>query len=533
VPVDDLPDASATPLTTSRSDAEILATAKGGGFLVGGTFFAFAVRFLIALVLARSLGAAQYGLYVLAISAATLVSGISLVGLDDAMVRYVAIYLGRKDQEGIGGALQIGVGVGTVLGLLSGAILFVLAQPIAVDVFHTPALEPLLKLFAFVVPFLSLSNTLLGTARGFKRMDYAAYSEKGVQSLVRLGLVVILWLPGWLTVKSAAVAFALSDVASSIVLIMLLNRIYPMERVLQRGQRRDTRAIFHFAIPLWMSGLLRQFRRNIQKVMLGALATVAAVGIFSIANTITLVAGVAAGAIYVASRPLFAQQHDRGDKHALGALYKATTRWSLVLYMPFFLIMVLYPSQLLHVFGQEFTAGAAALVIVSFSQLADAATGTCQGMIDMTGHTRAKLANAILYTVLLVGSGWLLIPPYGLIGAAWSAVIAEVGVNGVSLAEVWFFEHLFPFDRTFWKPGLAALIAYAAGLGLRQVHPGGGGIIAVGAQSVLIMGLFAGLLLLFRLEPEDRMIIDSALAKLGKRLRRGGDASSDVGSVVE
>jgi len=186
--------------------------------------------------------------------------------------------------------------------------------------------------------------------------------------------------------------------------------------------------------------------------------------------------------------------------------------------VPFFLVMVLYPTQLMNVFGKAFTAGATALVIVAFSQMADAATGTCQGMIDMTGHTRAKLANAILYTVLLVGSSAVLIPRSGLVGAAWASVIAEVGVNVVSLTEVWYFERLFPFDRSFWKPAVAAVVAFAVGSVLRQVHPEGG-IFAVAIQGVVITSVFAGLLLLFRLEPEDRMVIDNAIGKL-RQMRR-------------
>jgi hypothetical protein len=81
----------------ARSDAQhdhILAAARGTGFLALGSFFEVGVRFLIALMLARLLGADSYGLYVLAVSAATLFASFSALGLDDAMVRYVAIRSG-------------------------------------------------------------------------------------------------------------------------------------------------------------------------------------------------------------------------------------------------------------------------------------------------------------------------------------------------------------------------------------------------------------------------------------------------------
>ena len=66
-----------------------------------------------------------------------------------------------------------------------------LARPIAEGVFSEPRLTHMLQLLAFVVPFLTISNVLAGTARGFGRMDYTALAENVVQSLVRLVLLAI------------------------------------------------------------------------------------------------------------------------------------------------------------------------------------------------------------------------------------------------------------------------------------------------------------------------------------------------------
>ncbi len=473
---------------------DILATAKGGGFLAAGTVFEFATRFVIALILARSLGANDYGLYVLAISAASLFAGISLLGTDDAMVRYVAILSGRRDDDGVTGTMQIGFGMALLGGLVMGGILFLCAGPIAVDLFHAPELARVLHLFAVVVPFLAVSNTLLGMARGFRRMDYAALSQNVLQSLVRVVLVAIFALGGWLHLYAAAIAFGLSDVAASLALIALLNREFPLKRSLDLRARRDLRAIFGFALPLWLAGLLRQFRRNIQNVMLGVMSSVANVGIFAIANRVNLVAGVSSQSIYIASRPLMAQLHDRRDHEALGGLYTATTRWTFGINIPFFLVMVLYPGSLLLAFGKPFVAGATSLVILACGQMVDAGTGTCQGMIDMTGHTRVKLANAVALTTLLIGGGALLIPRWGVVGAAVASFVAVSSVNVASIVEVWMFEKLIPFDRSFLKPALAGLGAFVAGLFLRARMPVVTSTAAL-FQAAIVSIVYIGLLL--------------------------------------
>jgi O-antigen/teichoic acid export membrane protein len=508
------------PTPAAEGSAHILATAKGGGFLAAGTVFEYAVRFLIGIVLARGLGATDYGLYVLAISASSLFAGISLLGTDDAMVRYVAIRVGRDDPDGVAGTLQIGLGVAVAGGLVMGLVLFLLAEPIATGLFERPEFAVVLRFFAFVVPFLSLSNTLLGMARGFKRMDAAAISQNGVQSVVRLVLMVLLAVTGTLSLYPASIAFGVADIAASLALIHFLNREFPLRHVLRPGARRDLRAIFGFALPLWLSGLMRQFRHNIQNVMLGVMATVSNVGIFAVAGRINTVSDVATNSVYVAARPAMAQLHDRKDRGPLQELYAATTRWTLTANIPFFLPMVLIPQSLLLIFGEQFTAGEEALVILACATMVNAATGTCQGMLDMTGHTGVKLVNTIVNTLLLVGVGIWAIPRWDVVGAAAASFVAVTIVNLGSLAEVWVLERLWPYDRTFIKPVVAGVLGLLGGLALRAWMPIERPLPALIQASVVVAG-YVGLLLALGMEPQDRAIVDRGLLRIGQTARRG------------
>ena len=43
-------------------ERNMLQTAKGGGFLAAGSLFEFGIRFVIAFLLARVLGATEYGM---------------------------------------------------------------------------------------------------------------------------------------------------------------------------------------------------------------------------------------------------------------------------------------------------------------------------------------------------------------------------------------------------------------------------------------------------------------------------------------
>jgi O-antigen/teichoic acid export membrane protein len=144
-----------------------------------------------------------------------------------------------------------------------------------------------------------------------------------------------------------------------------------------------------------------------------------------------------------------------------------------------------------------------------------AATGTCQGLIDMTGHTRVKLANAILNTVVLVGGGAVLIPRYGVIGAAVASLIAIATVNVASVLEVWVLERHLPFDRDWWKPLVAGLGALALGLTLRSLTGVGTDLVPAVLQGAVVSAAYVGLVLALGLAPDDRLVVGRALGRIG------------------
>ena len=308
----------------------------------------------------------------------------------------------------------------------------------------------------------------------------------------------------------------MADIAAGITLIVLLDREFGWRQVVRGGLRRDVREVFGFAFPLWVSGLLRQFRANIQNLLVGTLGTVAGVGILSVANRINDAASLGSQSVFIASRPLMAQLHDRGDHDELRALYRTTTRWTLTANVPFFLVTALFPATLLQVFGAQFTDGATALVLVAMAQMISAATGTCQGMLDMTGHTRLKLANTIGLTVLLIGGGALMIPRWGVVGAAASTLLAIGTVNIAAVVEVWNLEHLQPYDGTFVKPVAAALAVGLGGLALRAALPPAS--IGAGLVEATMVGLaYLGLLIVLGLEPDDRLVLERVVGRMRRR----------------
>ena len=494
---------------------ELVALATGGGLLAGGQIFEMAARLGIAVLLTRSLGPDDYGLYVIAISVAAVYSGVSTLGLDRAMVRYVAILSARRDNGGLWGALQIGFWVSGVVSVAMGTVLFVLAETLSVDIFDEPALAEPLRVMAVIVPFLTISNVLRGVAHGFRRMGVTVLAENVVQTIVRLGLLAGFVLWSSLDLTLALLSFGASDLAASVVMIALLKKTVPHEKELRVTARRDTREIFRFAVPLWLSGMLRQFRRNIQVLLLGALSVASDVALFAVAASVNLLGRVSYLSILAAVKPIVATLHDQGKREELARVYLTATRWTFSFNIPFFVVVVFLREPILEVFGAEFAAGSTVLLVLAGAELANAGTGICNSLIDMTGHARLKLANSVVWMVIQVGGAAILIPRWGVMGAAASSFLAIVVVNVVTVVQMLLLEDLWPYDRTFWKPLAAGLGAAVTGIGLAIWLPAPTGIAVHAIHALTICGVYAGLLASSGVGSDERFV----LAQLNDRRR--------------
>lgn len=501
-----------------KFEQNVLLTAKGGGIIATGRFFTYGSRFVLAFMLARLLGAEQYGLYSLALTTGAILGSVATFGLDSALVRYVAILNSRRDERGLWGALQIGVGFSTVLSSLFTVGLYALAYPIATQVFHEPQLTPLLQATSMMVPFLTLSDVLAGATRGFKKMQYSVIAQDFAQLLVRLILTGAFAIIG-LSPLTAIVIFTIADVVSSVFLVYFLNKEFRLRRPL-RDARRDTREIVGFSLPLWISGLLSTFRNNIETMLLGALNTVTGVGIFTVAGNINLVGHMLFNAISLSSKPIIAELHGNGEIGQMNRLYRTTSRWAFTIYLPAFIITVLFPVPLLSIFGESFVDGAGALRVLAVAELVNVLTGNAGTVIDMTGYTKLKLANSIIQIILSMGVNVLLIPRWGLMGAAVGSLLGVSMVNMLRMAEVRYLFHTWPYDRSFTKPVLAAFLSIAVVLVVGSFLPPSDGLIDMIVRSAVVMALYFGLVLLLGLPPEETAVVGRTRQWANKRLTR-------------
>jgi O-antigen/teichoic acid export membrane protein len=497
-----------------KSDDYVVTAAKGSGIMTFGKLVEYVGRFAIAFLLARILGAEQYGLYSLALSAAAILTTLSLLGMDDAILRNVAVSKSRNDDQSLWGMLQLTFGFTFLASVISGIVLYIFAEPIAEVIFSEPLLTPMLQLVAIIIPMLTLGEMLLSATQGFKRMEYGVIARDFVQGPFRLVLLCILALIN-LNAFTAMITFGIADLTGSIALVYFLNKEFPLKRS-PSDSKRDVRGLLAFSFPFWFSDVLNTVRKNIQVMMLGSLSTITSAGIFTIVDRVNLISIITYRSVQTSIRPIIAELQSKDRWQDIEHLYQTSTRWGLLVNIPMTLIMVLFSEEILLIFGESFVEGGLALTVLALAEFVKVLTGMSGTIIDMSGLNRLKLVNSIFQVVLAVGINVYLIPRWGLMGAAAAGFISISVMNLLRMIEVFIVYRILPFNRMLIKPFAAGTAALITVLILGTLIDVERNLVTLIIGVALVIAIYSGVLYIQGLPEDDRLVIKRTINKIKK-----------------
>lgn len=492
--------------------------AKGSGTLFAGRLFAWGIRFGIAVMLARMLGASGYGVYNLALSVATIGGILPLLGLDTAIVRFTAIFAGRGEWASVRANLRLMLRLSVAVSLLATVGLIIFAEPVAGALLHDQRLAPLVVISALMVPTLVLNIQLGSALRGLRRIADEVLADQVAQPLIRVALLLMLVFVG-LTVSQALLAWTIASLAATALLAFLVLRALPRHDA-GDGARLSAGELLKFSGPVFLSNIVSKSGPQLQTLLLGALSTVGAVGVFAVATSVNLIGSLFHSSLVSAATPLFAAAQDLEHRSTLERLYQLTSKWSLTLNLPIFLAVVAYPQALLAVFGPEFRAGAVPLMILAAANLVNAATGMSGAVLDMTGNTRFKLFNAAVSVGLGIAFNVILVPSLGLVGAAIAALAVTATVNILPLAEVLLLVRVSPYNRSSMKPIGAGALAILVSIGVKILMNGAEEVVQAAIGIPVLFATYGLVLVGFGIDDDDRLVLRRVRGRFARR-RRG------------
>ena len=503
--------------TTEKADfrSQVGNISSQSGVFFAGTIFTAAVGYVFKVYLARTLGAEALGIYALGMTVVGLMGVFGGLGLTWAASRFPAAYCATGRTEELRSFLSW-----SVLSLLVVNGLFALGvvlarQWISIRLYHTPALGGYLHLFAMIM-FLGALTTFFGQL-------LAGYKEVARRTLiVNVGSVVLTAVFTVVLVGRGAGlwGYIFAQVASGVVVLIMVVavaiRLTPrVARSLWRGVHSPPREMFSFAFAALAMDIVGFLYTQTDKVILGFYLDARSVGIYAVAATVVAFLPIALQSVNQIFSPTIADLHTRGESAGLNRLFQILTKWVLGLTVPLAAVVVIFSPVLMRVFGHDFDAGWGLLVIGTVGQLVNCGVGSVGYLLLMSGNERRLVRIQLAMAVLTVTSCLLLVPRWGVAGAAVAAALGNAGTNAWCLWEVKRTLGLFPYNRGYAKLVLPTITALAAAIGLRvALRPVRQDLLVIAAAMLAVYLVFLGTVWLSGLEEDDRLLVSAAWSRV-------------------
>ena len=207
-----------------------------------------------------------------------------LVGADWIVIRYGAHFHASGDDARFRKTLHFALLLsGSALLLVAGGLLAV-APVLASEIFHTPGLTPLLRLAAIVVPISGIGFVMLYGTKALHSLREEAVVTNILRPIARI-LFVGVALVIATSELSAFVGLTVAEITITLGSILALSRRLS---IMGRTEAIDYRSIVRFALPAWGTRIAENLRRQLFPIMLAALASLSATGIFVMTQRIAL-----------------------------------------------------------------------------------------------------------------------------------------------------------------------------------------------------------------------------------------------------
>jgi len=257
-------------------------------------------------------------------------------------------------------------------------------------------------------------------------------------------------------------------------------------------------------------------------LLVGALVSRYAAGIYTAVSRLAVVGTFALEGTRLAIAPQLSGLLARRKRSGAAELYQSATRWLVLASWPVYVTFAIFPAVVLGIFGPRYTAGAAALTVLSLAMLVNLGTGNVSVVLLMGGKSSWNLINTLAALTVNVGLNLLLLPRIGIVGAAVAWAASIVVDNVAAVAETWLLLGLAPFGRGYWLGLAAPGVCFAAsGLGARYLLGVSLAALAVAAAA----GLAAYLAVIYLARRRLQLVELSAV--LG--LRQGRPPSGEAG----
>ena len=444
-----------------------------------------------------------FGLVVFVLSTGNLMMPILMFGVNNSIIKFYSSYKTRRLQNNFLSfmlflPLIIIIPTGLIGCLVYESLSTWLAEENAIIKDYTWIIYILAIAFAYFEIFFSWSKVHFKSVFGnFMR-----------EAFHRICIMILLFCVyfEWLTVDGFIYALALVYIARAlIIMIYALSLRFPR---LVFNKTFDYSSVLKYSFLIIIAGSVSIILLDLDKFMLGKLIKIDNIAYYSVAIFIATVIAVPARAMHQITNPLTASYLNNNYKEDLKQLYKKSSINLLIIGGVIFVLIVVNINQLYELLPEEYSQGLFIVILVSIIKLTENLIGNNNAILFNSNYYRIILLFGVCIVVLAVLLNLLLIPKYGINGAAIASFFAFTLYYVLKLWYVNLKFKMHPFTiQTVYVAGLITTMSLGFYYWEFPFHP----IINIGLKSILVAACYLWIVYRFKLSADISSIINRFL----------------------
>lgn len=405
-----------------------------------GMIYQQGISFVSGVIIARVIGASEYGVFSLARNIQQLVGLFCRLGFEVSLQRFMG-EVGKNPELqsirlGMIGHFRL---VALGLSLIPIAILALgFGGQIEEHIYRYDHFAAVLLVTFIAVPFLSDIAVLGGVYRGTLNPTPSVIAEYILQPSIRLLTILILFALGF-RLWGVVVGSAFASIVASLFLTLKFRR-YQKSFFEAKKRVNDTRlfgATIRYSAVIVCAMGVTTLTRSVDSFYLGYYTTAADVGQYALVQMMLILVGLFGTALGQTLGAQIAERFSAGDNAGVEELLERNVRLSALVSCPIFAVFFFWGADLMLVFGSSYQFSVNVIRWLSGGALLITLTASAGFALSMSGRHTLELKILILGLVVSALLGALFVPKWGQLGAAVAVFVSLAIVNMARLYVVW------------------------------------------------------------------------------------------------
>jgi len=391
-------------------------------------FASYFLSYIASVLISRLFGVQQYSDYAVATAVLTISSSIALLGFDKATLQYLPRYFSSQRFDLAAHYIR-----STFWMILLFSISLAISISLIIILFEIKrgeSMHHIILLALLLVPIVTCVDYLNKILITKKQLLNSLIVFRIQQPFLLMIFVLGCY---FFNIRSSTSLIACLAVAWIAILCFYLYWLRNDIPAFAKAKRSSVcwRAWLPRALPFWVCGIVLVTIQNMGVLILEILDVNAReVGIYAAVTQTCHFLIMVHTAVNIVALPRFSEVFSYRNKTQLQNNLNDYLRVIFYFCLLFLVMVAIGGKTMLSFFGPEFVKGYSTLCVLTVGSVINVYCGLSTSLLQIAGLRRIVLRNAVLLFSITMALMFILVPYYGMSGAAWAFSIGMLIING-------------------------------------------------------------------------------------------------------